>query len=255
VLNDLIDVPYHHLVLSAPWQLRPIMSFNREVCLSILARAGTSCLNQWARDQHGMRMGIVTVIHTFGADIKWHPHPPPARHRGRALAGRRGVDPPLQPRLAHVARRAQDDVEVPRRHRLPGGTQERRAPLPGPLGLPQGSTPPSNGLLKKLARTLPQTHSSTPSTDLAATLRCDPRKSLVYSRLCSFRDVLGRTRAYWRRQTSAFINVNELHFILVSRHPEHPARTGVVDDELTCNLHAAFVAPVAIEDGQRGGLA
>jgi hypothetical protein len=50
------------------------MSFNREVCLSILARAGTSCLNQWARDQHGMRMGIVTVIHTFGADIKWHPH-------------------------------------------------------------------------------------------------------------------------------------------------------------------------------------
>jgi hypothetical protein len=35
--------PYHHLVLSAPWQLRPIMSFNREVCLSILARAGTSC--------------------------------------------------------------------------------------------------------------------------------------------------------------------------------------------------------------------
>jgi hypothetical protein len=21
-----------------------------------------------------MRMGIVTVIHTFGADIKWHPH-------------------------------------------------------------------------------------------------------------------------------------------------------------------------------------
>jgi hypothetical protein len=74
VLNDLIDVPYHHLVLSAPWQLRPIMLFNREVCLSILARAGASCLNQWARDQHEMRMGIVTVIHTFGADIKWHPH-------------------------------------------------------------------------------------------------------------------------------------------------------------------------------------
>lgn len=74
VLNELLDVPYHHLVLSAPWQLRPIMSFNREVCLSILARAGTSCLKQWASDQHGMRMGIVTVIHTFGADIKWHPH-------------------------------------------------------------------------------------------------------------------------------------------------------------------------------------
>lgn len=74
VLNELIDVPYHHLVLSAPWQLRTVMAFNRKVCLSILARAGTRCLNQWARDQHGMRMGIVTVIHTFGADLKWHPH-------------------------------------------------------------------------------------------------------------------------------------------------------------------------------------
>ena len=50
------------------------MAFNREVCLTILARAATACFNQWARDQHGMRMGIVTVIHTFGADIKWHPH-------------------------------------------------------------------------------------------------------------------------------------------------------------------------------------
>lgn len=74
VLNDLLDVPYHHLVLSAPWQLRPIMAFSRDVCLSILARAGTACLSQWAHDQHAMRMGIVTVIHTFGADLKWHPH-------------------------------------------------------------------------------------------------------------------------------------------------------------------------------------
>lgn len=73
-LSDLLEVPYHHVVLSAPWQLRTIMGFNREVCLSILARAGTACFEQWAREQHGMRMGIVTVIHTFGADLKWHPH-------------------------------------------------------------------------------------------------------------------------------------------------------------------------------------
>lgn len=74
VLNELIDVPYHHLVMSAPWQLRPIIAFNREVGLNLLARAATGALTQWARDQHEMRMGIVSVIHTFGADIKWHPH-------------------------------------------------------------------------------------------------------------------------------------------------------------------------------------
>jgi hypothetical protein len=73
-LSDLLEVPYHHVVLSAPCQLRGLMAFNREVCLSILARAATACFNQWARDQHGLRMGLVTVIHTFGGDLKWHPH-------------------------------------------------------------------------------------------------------------------------------------------------------------------------------------
>src|SRR3990172_774656 len=74
VLNDLIDVPYHHLVMSPPWQLRPIIAFNREVGLNLLARAAMGCLTQWARDQHEMRMGMVTVIHTFGGDLKWHTH-------------------------------------------------------------------------------------------------------------------------------------------------------------------------------------
>jgi hypothetical protein len=31
-------------------------------------------LKQWAEEQKGMRMGIVAVLHTFGADLKWHPH-------------------------------------------------------------------------------------------------------------------------------------------------------------------------------------
>lgn len=39
VLDDLLDVPYHHLVLSPPWQLRPMIAFNQEVGLNLLARA------------------------------------------------------------------------------------------------------------------------------------------------------------------------------------------------------------------------
>jgi len=74
VLNELLNVPYHHLVVAVPWHLRPIIAFNREVGLNIVVRAAHGCLSQWARDQHGMRMGIVVVIHTFGGDLKWHPH-------------------------------------------------------------------------------------------------------------------------------------------------------------------------------------
>jgi hypothetical protein len=60
--------------MSPPWQLRPVIAFNREVGLNRLVRAATACLTQWAHDQHEMRMGMVAVIHTFGGDLKWHPH-------------------------------------------------------------------------------------------------------------------------------------------------------------------------------------
>ena len=30
--------------------------------------------SQWASEQQGMRLGIVAVLHTFGGDLKWHPH-------------------------------------------------------------------------------------------------------------------------------------------------------------------------------------
>jgi hypothetical protein len=74
VLNDLLDVPYHHLVLAVPAHLRGVLSFNRPGTLNLLFSAATAALTQWAREQHGMRLGIVAVLHTFGSDLKWHPH-------------------------------------------------------------------------------------------------------------------------------------------------------------------------------------
>ena len=74
VLNDLLDVPYHHVVLSVPAHLRGVFAYNRPGSLGLLFRAATAALNQWAADNHGMRLGIVQVLHTFGSDLKWHPH-------------------------------------------------------------------------------------------------------------------------------------------------------------------------------------
>lgn len=74
VLNDLLDVPYHHLVFSVPYQLRSTIAFNRWIGLNLIARAACGCLKQWAEEQKGMRLGIVAVLHTFGGDLKWHPH-------------------------------------------------------------------------------------------------------------------------------------------------------------------------------------
>lgn len=74
LLNDLLEVPYHHLVVAVPAHLRGVLQFNRPKTLDILFHAATAALSQWARDQHAMRLGIVAVLHTFGSDLKWHPH-------------------------------------------------------------------------------------------------------------------------------------------------------------------------------------
>ena len=47
---------------------------NRKAVLNLLVHAATESIQQWARDIKGMRMGILIVIHTFGADMKWHLH-------------------------------------------------------------------------------------------------------------------------------------------------------------------------------------
>jgi len=74
VLNALLDVPYHHLIMAIPWQLRIVIIMNRKAGLNLLVHGATEAIQQWARDIKGMRMGILIVIHTFGADMKWHPH-------------------------------------------------------------------------------------------------------------------------------------------------------------------------------------
>jgi hypothetical protein len=74
VLNGLLDVAYHHLIMAIPWQLRIVIMMNRRAGLNLITQAATEAVQQWARDIKKMRMGILVVIHTFGADMKWHPH-------------------------------------------------------------------------------------------------------------------------------------------------------------------------------------
>jgi hypothetical protein len=74
VLNGLLDVAYHHLIMAIPWQLRIVIMMNRKAGLNLICQAATEAVQQWARDIKKMRMGILVVIHTFGADMKWHPH-------------------------------------------------------------------------------------------------------------------------------------------------------------------------------------
>jgi hypothetical protein len=61
-------------VLSLPWELRPIVLNNRREGLNLMFQAAIASVQQWAHDVMKFRMGIIAVLHTFGSDLKWHPH-------------------------------------------------------------------------------------------------------------------------------------------------------------------------------------
>jgi hypothetical protein len=65
VLTALLDLPYHHLIMAIPWQLRIVIIMNRRAGLNLLVHAATESIQQWARDIKGMRMGILIVLHPF----------------------------------------------------------------------------------------------------------------------------------------------------------------------------------------------
>jgi hypothetical protein len=50
VLNNLLDVPYHHLIMAIPWQLRIVIIMNRKAGINLITQAATEAVQQWARD-------------------------------------------------------------------------------------------------------------------------------------------------------------------------------------------------------------
>jgi len=72
-LSSILDVPYQHLVFTIPQELRDWIRKNRNPALNALFRAVKDTLLLWTR-QRGYRPGLILVLHTFGADLKWNSH-------------------------------------------------------------------------------------------------------------------------------------------------------------------------------------
>ena len=75
-LQDLLAVPYFHLVFTIPQQLRRTVRSNQRVMLNILFAAATTALTSLARDpKHlGGRVGAIAVVHTWARTLVYHPH-------------------------------------------------------------------------------------------------------------------------------------------------------------------------------------
>jgi len=73
---DLLPVPYYHVVFTLPAPIADIAYQNKAVIYDLLFKASAETLATIAADpQHlGARVGITSVLHTWGSALTHHPH-------------------------------------------------------------------------------------------------------------------------------------------------------------------------------------
>src|SRR5437879_10723157 len=73
---DLLPVPYYHVVFTLPAQIADIAYQNKAVIYDLLFTASAETMITIAADpKHlGARIGITSVLHTWGSTMTHHPH-------------------------------------------------------------------------------------------------------------------------------------------------------------------------------------
>jgi len=74
--ENLLPVPYFHVVFTLPDHLSPLVLQNKEVLYDLLFRAAAETLQEVAATpKHmGAEIGFLTVLHTWGQNLLDHPH-------------------------------------------------------------------------------------------------------------------------------------------------------------------------------------
>ena len=74
--QELLPVKYYHVVFTLPHQLNAVISGHRKVLFKLLFEASAQTLLSFAKDEKylGAAPGIISVLHTWGQQLSFHPH-------------------------------------------------------------------------------------------------------------------------------------------------------------------------------------
>jgi hypothetical protein len=74
--EDLLPIPYFHVVFTIPSELNPLVSMNRKVLYDLLFRSVSETLTKLANDPKYLGAGIggIGILHTWGQNLMDHPH-------------------------------------------------------------------------------------------------------------------------------------------------------------------------------------
>lgn len=74
--SKLLKVPYTHTVFTIAHELNPLCKANPKVMYNIIMKASWLCIKNLCAKQEnlGALPGMISVLHTFGSDMKYHLH-------------------------------------------------------------------------------------------------------------------------------------------------------------------------------------
>jgi hypothetical protein len=72
--QDLLPVPYFHVVFTVPDKLNPLFMANSAAMYNLLFRAVWETMNQFFFSRLQAEGGMIAVLHTWGQNLSLHPH-------------------------------------------------------------------------------------------------------------------------------------------------------------------------------------
>jgi hypothetical protein len=74
--KEVLGVPYFHVVFTLPHELNPLCQYNPEVLDGLLFQTSAAALLEVAADpKHlGAEIGFLSILHTWGSNLRLHPH-------------------------------------------------------------------------------------------------------------------------------------------------------------------------------------
>ena len=74
--EDLLPIPYYHVVFTLPHLLNPLVGWNRELIYNLLFDCAAATLLQFGRDPEwlGAQIGFYGILHTWGGKLWQHLH-------------------------------------------------------------------------------------------------------------------------------------------------------------------------------------
>ncbi len=73
-MQELLPAPYYHVVFTLPSELRELCYYNKRLMYEILYASSSRTLLDVARNNEGIQLGFLSVLHSWNQELGYHPH-------------------------------------------------------------------------------------------------------------------------------------------------------------------------------------